>query len=275
MLCDIDARRLAVVLAHLAVLALVRVDDRAEHRKAGKEAQRRAHRTYRVAIGAPVLPGQDNHRDQRDDGHDEGRQAPQPDFLIIESIAIGPLRQGSEQVVDPDVNRLEQVLDDAAPRAVRRQKGNERLHTRDERDDEQNPDPVAQPLQLGAVAVRLAVFLLAFACHVQVRHSVLENAQRADDGAIDPAEDQGQQDKADDDGDIDGQHGRQKLQLCHPAEPSVQRPGEIQEQQRDAQPEYHGQCDANLFKHGDLLLVVLDKDNKKCLIQYGQNTGRM
>ena len=66
-------------------------------------------------------------------------------------------------------------------------------------------------------------------------------------------EDEGQEDETDDDGHVEGQDGRQELHLGHPAEPSVQRPGEIQEQQRDAQPEEDGQCDADLFEHGSLL----------------------
>ena len=104
-------------------------------------------------------------------------------------------------------------------------------------------------LHFRAVAVGLAVLVLAFAGDVQVRHSVLEHAKRADDGAIDPSEDQGQEDEADDDGHIEGHHGGQELDLRHPAEPSVKRSGEVQEQQRDAQPEDDGQRDAYFPKH--------------------------
>ena len=272
---DVDARRLAVVLADLAVLAFLRVDDRAEHCESGEEAERRAHRADRIAIGTSVLPSQDDDRNQRDDGHDERRQAPQPDLLFIESIAISPLRQRGEQVVDPDVNRLEQVPDDASPGAIRRQEGHERMNPGHERDNEQHPHTIPQPFHLRAVAVRLAVLLPAFARHIQVCHSVLEHAQRADDGAIDPAKQESQENQADNGGHIEGQEGRQELQLCHPAEPSVQRPGEIQEQQRNAQPKQDGQCNADLFEHGVPSIGCMDKDSKKYLIQDDQCAGRM
>ena len=80
-------------------------------------------------------------------------------------------------------------------------------------------------------------------------HPVLEHAQRADDGAIHPSEDKCQNDKADDDGHIEGQDGGEELHLGHPSQPSVQRSREIQEQQRDTQPEDDRQCDAEFLKH--------------------------
>ena len=237
------------MLALLAALAHVRVDHRTEHRETGEEAQRGAHGADGVAIRAAVAPGQDDHHHERGDGHEEGGQAAEPDFLLIEGVAAGPLGDRGEEVVHPQVDRLEQVLDDASPGAVRGQQGHERLHAHDEGDDEDRPHPVAQPLHFGAVAVGLAVLVLALARHVEVRHAILEHAQRADDGAVDPSEDQGQEDEADDDGDVEGHHGRQELDLRHPAQPSVQRSGEVQEQQRDAQPEDDGQRDAYFPKH--------------------------
>ena len=245
----VDAGGLAVVLALLAALAHVRVDHRAEHREAGEETQCRAHGADGVAIRATVPPGQDDHHDERDRSHDEGGQAAQPDFLVIEGVAVRPLRQGGEEVVHPEIDRLEQVLNDASPSAVRGQQGHERLNAHDEGDDKERPHPVAQPLHFGAVAVRLAVLVLAFARHVEVCYSVLEYAQRADDGAIDPSENEGQEDETDDDGHIQGHHGRQELDLRHPAQPSVQRSREVEKQQRDAQPEDDGQRDAYFPKH--------------------------
>ena len=237
------------MFALLAALAHVRVDHRTEHREAGEEAQRRAHGADGVAIRATVLPGEDDHHHESDGGHDEGGQAPQPDLLRVEGVTVRPLSDRGEEVVYPEVHRLEQVLDDASPGAVRGQQGHERLYAHDEGDDEERPHSIAQPLHLRAVAVRLAVLVLALAGDVQVRHSVLEDAQRADDGAIDTPEDERQEDEADDDGHIEGHYGRQELDLRHPAQPSVQRSGEVQEQQRDAQPEENGQRDAYFPKH--------------------------
>ena len=133
---------------------------------------------------------------------------------------------------------------------------------------------VAQPLHFGAVAVRLAVLVLALARHVEVRHAVLEHAQRADDGAVDPSEDQGQEDEADDDGDVEGHHGRQELDLRHPSQPSVQRSREVEEQQRDAQPEDNGQRDAYFPKHLTFYCLS-DKYRKKNSIQNDQRAGGM
>ena len=246
---DIDAGGLALVLTLLAVLALFRVDDRAEHGETGEETQRGSHGADGVAVGASVLPGQHDHDDECDDGNDESGQAPQPYFLLIESVTAGPFGQGGEQVVHPDIHRLEEVLDDASPGAVRGQEGHQRLHTGDEGDDEEHPDAIAQPLHFGAVVVGLVVLLPAFAGDIEMRYPVLEHAQRADDGTIDAAEDKRQEDKADDDGHIEGQDGGEELHLGHPAQPSVQRSREVQEQQRDAQPEDDRQCDAEFLKH--------------------------
>ena len=53
---------------------LLRVDDRAEHGEAGEEAQRGSHRADGVAVRTSVLPGQDDHDDERDNGDEEGRE---------------------------------------------------------------------------------------------------------------------------------------------------------------------------------------------------------
>ena len=85
---------------------------------------------------------------------------------------------------------------------------------------------------------------------VQGRDAVLEHAQRADDRAINPAEDQGQQDQEDDDADIGSHDGGQELDFGHPTQPEMQRPGEIQQEQRNADPEEYRKKEAEFFEHG-------------------------
>ena len=72
---------------------------------------------------------------------------------------------------------------------------------------------------------------------VDVRHAVLENAQRTDDGAVHASEQQREQQQGDDHKEVEGQHGGQELHLRHPREEFVQRAGEIEEHQRDAEEE--------------------------------------
>ena len=81
----------------------------------------------------------------------------------------------------------------------------------------------------------------------QVRDNILENPQRADDRAIHPAEDEGEDRQAHDDRHIDGQDGGQQLQLGHPAQVQVQYPREIQQQQGDSYEEHTGQHDSDTF----------------------------
>ena len=84
---------------------------------------------------------------------------------------------------------------------------------------------------------------------MEMGHTVLEHAQGADDGAIDAAEHERQEDQSDDDGDVESQDGGEELHFGHPAQPSMQRSREIQEDQRNAEPEDNRQCDADFFKH--------------------------
>lgn len=97
-----------------------------------------------------------------------------------------------------------------------------------QRHEEQHQYAVAQPRQRPRVAEAVLT-----PPGGRPRHDILKDAQRADDRTVDPSEKQGQQHECRDHARIDGQDGRQQLHLRHPAEPRMERPREIEQQQRD------------------------------------------
>ena len=105
----VDTRGLAVPGTHAAVLALLGVESHMEEREAGEEAQHGAHRTDGVAIGAAVTPCQIDDDDKGNHGDDEGGQCLEPHIHIIHGIALVSLSDGSQHVVAPAIERLEQV----------------------------------------------------------------------------------------------------------------------------------------------------------------------
>ena len=233
---DLYALGLAVKLAGLAVLALFRVNDGTEHGKAGEEAQRSAHGADGVAIGAPTLEGQHNNYHQGNDGYHQGGNAFYPYLLLVEGITACMLRPGGQQVVAPEVNGLQEVLHHASISAVRSQKGHKGAHSGYQSKHKQGPYAVAQPFDFLLVLVRFLALVGA-----QPGNAILENAQRADDGAIYAAEDQRKQHQGHHYAHIQGQESREKLDLGHPAQVAMQRAREIQEQEGDPNPENPGQ----------------------------------
>ena len=114
MISDIDACRLAFLLAQMAVLAFRGVDDRTEERKSGEETQRRTDGTDGVAVGPSVLPCENNNCDEGYGGYNEGRKALEPYLFRIEGLAVGFLGKECEEVVAPLIEGGEDVLDDSA-----------------------------------------------------------------------------------------------------------------------------------------------------------------
>ena len=85
---NLDAVGFALFLAAVAAHALAFVNDRAEHGKAGEETEGGAHRADVVAPGAATAEGEHGNDHQRHCGNDQGRNALEPDFLLIEGIAF-------------------------------------------------------------------------------------------------------------------------------------------------------------------------------------------
>lgn len=68
------------------------------------------------------------------------------------------------------------------------------------------------------------------------------HAQRADDRAVDPAQQQRQQNQRDDHADIQGEQRGQELDLRRPTQPRMNRPREVEEQGRDRNEKQYGKC---------------------------------
>ena len=234
----VDARSLAAAGAEVALHTLVRVDDGLEPRPAGHEAQHRAHGTDGVAVGASAAPGQHGDDHESDHGDEEGRQTLHPHRGFIESIAVDAFGHVGQQIVSPSVERGEQILRDASVGAVGGEQGRQRADARHERNDEERQHAPAQPTLFRRIAEAVTTLFRASA---QPGNDVLHHAQRTNDRTIYAPEDQGQGDKKHDDSHIQRQHGGQELDACHPAQPGVHRPREVEEEQRDAGEEDDGQ----------------------------------
>ena len=224
----VDARRLAVAGTKAATVTFRGVDTRFENREARHESQDRADRTDRIAIGSAVAPCQHGQHDERHGRHGQRRGALDPDIDRVERIAAGSLGQIGQQVVAPQVKGRKKVGHDTPVGTVRRQQVRHGLEMGGQRHEEQHQYAVAQPRQRPRVAEAVLP-----PPGGRPRHDILKDAQRADDRTVDPSEKQGQQHECRDHARIDGQDGRQQLHLRHPAEPRMERPREIEQQQRD------------------------------------------
>ena len=142
---DVYARGLAVALAFAAADALVGIYHRPEPRETGQKTEDRTNRAYRIAICTAVPPCQDKKQNECHCGDDEGRQAPEPHIGLIENIAVGPLGQKGQQIVDPSVHRSEKVGGDTAIGAVRREQGDERSDASHHSHDEQHQHSTSEP----------------------------------------------------------------------------------------------------------------------------------
>ena len=223
----VDTRRLAVAGAKFAAVTLRRIETRLEQRVAGEESQHRTHGTDRIAVSTPAAPGKDKEHDERYDGNEERREALYPHVDRIESIAVHAFGDVCQQVVAPRVDRGQQVRSDASIGAVRRE---QRTDAREHRCNEHHEHRPAQPGERRGVAEAVAML---FAFPGGPRNDVLHHAQRADDRTIDTAEEKRQDHEERHNADVEGQQGRQELDFGHPAEPRMERPGKIEEQQRD------------------------------------------
>ena len=134
--------------------------------------------------------------------------------------------------------RGEQILRDASVGAVGGEQGRQRADARHERNDEERQHAPAQPTLFRRIAEAVTTLFRASA---QPGNDVLHHAQRTNDRTIYAPEDQGQGDKKHDDSHIQRQHGGQELDAGHPAQPSMHRPREVEEEQRDAGEEDDGQ----------------------------------
>ena len=214
---DVDARGLAVLLAFVAVLAAVGVDDGAEQREARHQAQHRSHGADGAAPRATAAKGKEPHHDKRGDGDDERDAALEPHVDLIEGIAAGTLGKAGKYVVEPQADRLQEVGGYAAIGAVRGYEYGYRVESEQHKRDEKHEQRVAQPAVLADV-VEAALLDLAG----NEVETVLHHAQRTHNRAVEAPEEQGDQQDEGHYDEVAGQHCRQELHLGHPAEIVVQ-----------------------------------------------------
>ena len=221
----IDARRFAVAGAQAALHTLAFIDPHPEELISADRPEQRTHRADDVAPDAPPEPCAEHHQDE---GHAGGDQ------------------QGSG-------TSAHNAADDAAVGAVGPEKGDDHLEVEDDGSYDQGEDRVTYPPALLAPAEALAYGLplgepLAEPA-AEPDDDVLHHAQRADDGAIDAAGKESDQQDAPGHGDVaergapDEPHGgREELEFCHPAPPVVPY---ADEQQRDTDEEQRCECDSD------------------------------
>ena len=160
MVLEIDAGGFAALGAGRAVAALGFVEVNLQQREARDEAQEGADGTDGVAIGATAYPSQNGEDEEGYDSDDERRQAAHPHIHVVEGVAVVLRGDRGEAVVDPFVNRCEEVRGNASKATVGSQQGNERAYAGHEGDDEEDEYRVAQPFNLGRKAVASHLFIL-------------------------------------------------------------------------------------------------------------------
>lgn len=253
MVLGIDARSLATACAQAAIDAFFGVDNGSEQRIARQESEYRSDRTDGVAPCATVAPCQHRDNSKRRESHSECRRALYPHVGFVEGITSGTLGNPRRQIVARLPYRGEQILGDATERAVRcnqsRQTAYHKSSARNKRDDEQSEHTVTQPRKRLGIAEAVA---LHSAC--DGRNAVLHHSQRADYRTVDSSEQQRKYHQYGDYTEIQSQQSRQELNLRQPAEPRMERPRKVEEQQRNEYEAYDGECNSDFSQHNFLFL---------------------
>ena len=240
----IDAGRLAFARADGAAVAFVRVNHGFVEGIFRKQPEERTHRTDGVAPGASAAPGQDENQCEEGRRSDEGRQALDVNLCRIECVAVPMLGNQGQQVVHAAIDGGEKFGGDPAEGAVGLDQRCNGGQAAEQKHDEDGQQAVAQPVPGGAVTVA-GLFLFAR----KPADDVLRDAQRAEDRAVDAAENEGQQYQCDDHAGIERQDGRHQLDSGQCAEPGVERPREV-EKQEGQQGEGQGrQDDSDFLEH--------------------------
>ena len=238
----VDARCLAVACAKSAAVALLGIYDRFEKRIPGQETEHRTYRTNRVAVRTSASPCQYDEHDKSKGRNDEGGQAFHPHLRFIKSVAVRPFRQICQQIIAPLIDGSEETGSDAPVRAIRFEQRSNRMkaHACNEGHGKHCQHSVTQPFPGGRIAETV---FLPLAC--KPGNDILKYAERADNGAIDASEQQGQCNKQQYHACIQCEQCGEELYFRHPAHPAVQRSGEIEEQERDECKEYNCKCQSD------------------------------
>ena len=90
---------------------------------------------------------------------------------------------------------------------------------------------------------------MALASASEPRGDVLEDAERADDGAVDASQQECEQKQGGYDAEVQCQDCRQKLYAGEPPEPGVESPGEVKKQAGNKGEGHYRQSDSNFSEH--------------------------
>ena len=244
MVGHVDAAGLAVAFAEAAAVALILVKHRTVEREMADIAQYGAHGADGVAVGAAVAPGQDADNQQRHSCHGNGDGGAHPNVDRIEGVALVVLGNGGQAVVGPQVEGLHQVGGDAPVGTVGGNQDGQTVEPGNHEHEEEQQHQAAQHAtrwRIGIFVGQLGLLAAEQLALAQPGYDVLHDAQGADDGAVDAPQEQGEQHQGDHDGDVQRQDGGQELSLGHPTEIVAGRAGEVEEQERQAEPEDYGQ----------------------------------
>ncbi len=217
---NVDAVRLAALLAEMAGAAFVRVDAYLEERPPRHEAQSRAHRANGIAVFAAPKHGAKHYHNESYPRRNEQCRS--------EALSLS----------EPDY-----AAHHAAVGAVRSEQAEQQLGERDGASHRNHQHPVAHDAVLRDV---FALILLAARGEElsKVNYHILEYPHRADNRAVDAPEYEGQQSYADDYRQVEREAGRQQLELCHPTPPL---PAVTDKKQRDSDEENSCQDDTEFL----------------------------
>lgn len=205
-----------------------------------------------IAVGSPVSPGQHGQHDECGCGDHERGEALQPHLRFVKGIAAGTLGEASQQVVAPAAYRGEKVGGDTSVGAVRSNQGRKRSEAGGHAEGEQSEQSVAEPFPFRGIGE--TVFLL-FPFSAYPRYDVLHHSQRADNGTIDPPEEQCQHNQPDHHARIRGKQRGQELQLCRPAQPGMDGSREIKKQSRNRDIKKYGKRQSYPSQHISYIFI--------------------
>ena len=141
---------------------------------------------------------------------------------MIEAVAFCSFGHAREDIVNPQIDRLQQICSDASVCAVRCNKDGYSVethhHQNDENDKQRIADPTVFPDETKAIFLDLAGHKI---------EAVLHHAKGTRHRAVKPSKEEGYKQDGCNDDETRREYGRQKLELGHPAKIGVERSGEI------------------------------------------------
>ena len=249
MILGIDATGFAIASTKSTTIALFQVKDRTQEREVTDVAQHCAYRTDGVAIRASTPPGKNANDDKCCHCHTKRQSRTHPHIYGIERIRIVVFGNGSQSVVNPHIEGLQQVGGYTPIGAVG---GNEDCKTVQscyhQHQEQQKHQSTKHTLRWRITVFVGQLRLLVFAEHPTLanpRNNVLHHTQGANDRTIDASKQESQQNKPDNYAHVQSQYSRQELNLRHPGKIVLCCSREIEEEHSHSHPKDDGQCDTD------------------------------